>query len=73
MRGGTGWEALSTWLEDNGRDDEAAAVRILWRMLRANLACASLENRLADVARNASVLGAIARDKQRQADETPLV
>jgi uncharacterized protein (TIGR02996 family) len=67
------WVALADWLQARGRADEAVAVRVLWRTLRDNLACASLEATLADVARNAGVLGAIAREKQRQADETPPV
>jgi len=68
-----GWLALADWLAEQGRDDEAVAVRVLWRTLRDNLSCASLDDTLADVARNAGVLGAIAREKQRQADETPPV
>ena len=65
------WHALADWLFVHARDDEAAAVRVLWRTLRDNLSCASLEGTLADVARNAGVLAEIAREKQRQADETP--
>lgn len=64
------WLALAAWLSVQGRDDEAVAVRGLWPTLRYNLACASLEATLADVARNAAVLAAIAREKERQADDT---
>jgi hypothetical protein len=65
------WHALADWLFVHARDDEAVAVRGLWQTLRDNLACASLDDTLADVARNAGVLAAIAREKQRQAGETP--
>jgi hypothetical protein len=67
------WHALADWLFVHARDDEAAAVRGLWRTLRENLACASLEATLADVARNSAALAAIARTAARPADETPPV
>jgi uncharacterized protein (TIGR02996 family) len=35
---GPRWLALARWLTDNGRDDEAAAVRVFWPTLRDNLA-----------------------------------
>jgi hypothetical protein len=55
------WHDLADWLFVHARVDEAVAVRGLWRTLRENLACASLETRLADVGRNSAVLAAIAR------------
>jgi ABC-type arginine/histidine transport system permease subunit len=70
---GDRWRALAIWLLDNGRDDEAHAVRALWPTLRDNLACASLGDTLTDVARNAKVLAAVARKVERQVDETPPV
>jgi hypothetical protein len=48
-------------------------VRVFWPTLRDNLSYASLATTIADVARNAKVLGAIARKVERQADETPPV
>jgi hypothetical protein len=58
------WRALSLWLWDDGRDDEAAAVRVLWATLRDNLTTAggSPRETLADVARHANVLGQLARE-----------
>jgi ABC-type arginine/histidine transport system permease subunit len=43
-------------------------VGVLWPALRDNLACTSLAATLADVARNAKVLVAIARKVERPAD-----
>jgi ABC-type arginine/histidine transport system permease subunit len=57
-------------LWDNGKDDEAFAVRVLWLTLRDNLACASLAATLADVARNAKLLAKVAREMERRAGET---
>ena len=67
------WLALACWLHDNGKDDEATTVRVLWPTLRNNLECESLAETLADVARNAKMLAALARKVERQADETPPV
>jgi hypothetical protein len=67
------WIALACWLGDNGKDDESNVVRVFWPTLRDNLSYASLATTIADVARNAKVLGAIARKVERQADETPPV
>lgn len=67
------WIALVCWLSDQGKDDDANAVRLLWPTLRDNLRFATLEATLADLARNAKVLAAIARKMERQADETPPV
>lgn len=65
--------ALADWLFLHARDDEAVAVRTLWPTLRENLAVVSLEDTLADVAKHAAVLATIARDKERQENETPPV
>jgi hypothetical protein len=67
------WHALADWLFVHARDNEAVAVRGLWRTLRENLACASLETTLADVARNSAALAAIARQGERPAEVTPPV
>src|SRR4051794_7638029 len=61
------WLALSSWLRDNGRDDEADVVRALWPALRDSLAAAPLEATLGDVARNAGLLSAVAREVERRA------
>jgi uncharacterized protein (TIGR02996 family) len=67
---GEHWHALADWLWIHGREDEAAAVRILWPTLLENLTFASLESTLEDVARNAKVLGKLARAVERRTDET---
>jgi hypothetical protein len=64
------WQALADWLVVQARDDEAAAVWALRPTLRVNLAVASLETTVADVAANAKVLVKIAR-KMGRADDTP--
>jgi hypothetical protein len=51
------------WFADNGRDDEAVAVRVYWRTLSDSLAvCRSIDAVLDDVRRNASILGACVRE-----------
>lgn len=70
---GDRWRALALWLLDHGRDDEAHTVRVLWPTLRDNLEFAPLGHTLADVARNATVLAAVAREVERQCDVTPPV
>jgi hypothetical protein len=67
------WISLVCWLSEQGKNDESNAVRVLWPMLRDNLRFARLEATLADVARNAKVLAALARKTERHDDETPLV
>ena len=61
---GPRWLALAEWFADNGRDDEAAAVRVYWPVLRDNLARTSLESTLADVAWHARLLGRRAREDE---------
>ena len=68
---GAHWLALSPWLRDNGRDDEAVVVRALWPALRDRLAAAPLEATLDDVARNARLLPALAREVEGRASEGP--
>jgi uncharacterized protein (TIGR02996 family) len=59
---------LARWFEDSGRYDEAAAFRGFWRTLRDSLAIRrSLDAVLADVRRNASLLGASAREIEERA------
>jgi uncharacterized protein (TIGR02996 family) len=54
---GPRWLALALWFADNGRDDEAAAVRVFWRTLGDRPRVRrSIEAVLADVRRNASIL-----------------
>src|SRR5262245_4504671 len=64
------WLALTEWLYDNGRDDEAVAVRVPWPTLRENLACVSLAATLAGVARTAAVLAEAARAIEWGANDT---
>jgi hypothetical protein len=68
---GAGWLALSEWFAANGRDDEAIALRVLWSTFRDNLAAASLESTLEDVARNARLLAGVAREVERRANVGP--
>jgi uncharacterized protein (TIGR02996 family) len=60
---GPRWLALASWLWDNGRDDEAAAVRAFWPALRENVeAGVSLDGTLRQVAFHAKMLGRRARE-----------
>jgi uncharacterized protein (TIGR02996 family) len=65
------WLALASWLWDNGRDDEALVVRVLWPTLRDNVADTSLKATLSEVKRNAKRLAKLARKIEAQADDTP--
>jgi CheY-like chemotaxis protein len=57
-----GWQDLAEWLRDNGRDDEAAVVRVLWPGIRDSLAAGrTLDSALEYVRRNAARLGQQAR------------
>jgi len=60
---GSHWLALASWLEDNGRDDEAAAVRVFWPTLRDNVTVAGLSVNVAlrELTRHAAALGRRAR------------
>ena len=53
---GNRWIALASWLWDNGREDEALVVRVLWPTLRDNVADTSLKATLAEVKRSAKRL-----------------
>jgi hypothetical protein len=53
------WLALSRWLWDNGRADEAAAGRVFWPSLRDNVAELGLDETLAALARRAEERGAV--------------
>jgi hypothetical protein len=56
------WLALAGWLADEGRDDEAAAVRVHWRTLAENVAGGvSVDETVAEVTRHAKLLGEVAR------------
>jgi uncharacterized protein (TIGR02996 family) len=65
------WLALAAWLRDNGRGDEAVVIRTFWPTLRDNLAATTMEATLADVARNAGLLSAVAREVERRKREGP--
>ena len=63
------WLNLARWFQDSGRDDEAAAVRVFWPTLRDSLGVRrSIIAVLADVRRNASLLGASAREIEERTD-----
>ena len=64
-----GWLAPSSWLWDNGRDDEAAAVRVFWPTLRDNVTVAgkSVEQTLREVARHGGILGRRAQEIEGRA------
>src|SRR5262249_58448120 len=68
---GNRWLALASWLWDNGRDDEAVVVRVLWPTLRDNVADTSLKATLAEVKRSAKRLAKLARKIEARADDTP--
>jgi uncharacterized protein (TIGR02996 family) len=55
------WLALAAWLSENGRADEAAAVRVFWREIRDGPGGQSIEAALKDVRDHAEVLGRLAR------------
>jgi uncharacterized protein (TIGR02996 family) len=62
------WLNLARWFEDFGRDDEAVAVRAFWRTLGDSLHVRrSIDAVLADVRRNASILGTCAREIEERA------
>jgi uncharacterized protein (TIGR02996 family) len=65
---GTRWLVLAGWLWDNGRDDEAAAVRVFWPTLRDNVieAGVSLDETLRQLARHAELLGRRTREVQER-------
>jgi hypothetical protein len=67
------WLALASWLWDNDRDDEAAAVQVFWPNLRHNVkrSGVSVHATLRVVARRARLFGQQARAVERQADGTP--
>jgi uncharacterized protein (TIGR02996 family) len=69
-----GWLTLASWLRDNGRDDEAAAVRVFWPTLRDDvLVGGTLEATLRQVARYAGRLGTRAREiEERTGDDPPI-
>ena len=68
-----GWLALSFRMWSDGREDEAAVLRVLWATLRDHMTRDgwSLEATLADVAEHAKVLSAVAREVERREKEGP--
>jgi hypothetical protein len=66
------WLALAGWLADNGREDEAAAVRVFFPVLVENLdRGATLEETLAIVQRNAGRLARRAKTIEEDAIYQP--
>jgi uncharacterized protein (TIGR02996 family) len=65
------WLALAGWLRVNGRDDEAAVVRVFWPTLRDTVTVCgvSLHQSLRKVARNAARLGRRAREVEQWAPD----
>lgn len=58
----TRWLALAGWLGDNGRDDEAAAIRVFWAVIRDSMEDRRTpESPLDLIRRNAKRLGRRAR------------
>jgi hypothetical protein len=64
------WLALSSWFWDNGRDDEADAVRVFWPVLRDNVeAGVTVEETLRQLKQHAATLGIRARRVEGQGAE----
>jgi hypothetical protein len=62
------WASLAAWLRDNGRDDEADAVRVFWPRLSACVRAGwSVHTALRDVARHAAWWGRQARQVDYEA------
>jgi uncharacterized protein (TIGR02996 family) len=63
------WLLLAGWLADNGHDDQAAAVRVFFPVMRENLSLgATLEQTIAIVRLDSVPLGRRARLMEEQAD-----
>ena len=61
------WLDLAGWFCDNGRDDEAAAMRIYWPVLRDSISPrVTLDETIAFVVRHAGQIGRTARDVEEQ-------
>jgi hypothetical protein len=61
------WLALAAWFRDNGRDEEAAAVRVFWPALRDGLAGGRTLERILEYVRvNAWRLGPQAREWEKR-------
>jgi uncharacterized protein (TIGR02996 family) len=58
---GAAWLVLSEWYAEQGRYDEADAVRVFWPMMRESLETATLDAVLGELASAAKLLGGIAR------------
>jgi uncharacterized protein (TIGR02996 family) len=63
------WIALASWLWDNGRDDEAAVVRMFWPTLRDNVTISgvSLLQTLRQMTRHQRLLGRRAKEIEERA------
>jgi uncharacterized protein (TIGR02996 family) len=70
---GPRWLALAGWLGDEGRDDEAAAVRVFWPTLRDDVlkSRVSLDRTLANLKESAAILGSAARKIEERRHEPP--
>jgi uncharacterized protein (TIGR02996 family) len=70
---GQRWLALASWLADQGRYDEAAAVEAFWPTLRDTVIVSgvSVHATLRQMAREAKALGDITREFLRGLEESP--
>ncbi|HEX3152927.1 MAG TPA: hypothetical protein VHR66_32950 [Gemmataceae bacterium] len=64
------WFAFASWLWDNGRDDEAAVVRVFWPVIRDELPGRTLEAALELVRRESRLLGQRAREAEVEREES---
>jgi uncharacterized protein (TIGR02996 family) len=62
------WLALAAWYAEQGRTDEADAVRVLWPTFRENLSLVALDQILASLTESAPVFGSIARQLEGRSD-----
>jgi hypothetical protein len=62
---------LGSWPWDNGPDDEALVVRVIWPTPRDNLADTSLTATLPELKRSAKRLVKLARQIERRAGDRP--
>jgi hypothetical protein len=56
------WSALAAWYADHGQSDEADAVRVLWRSIRACMESETLPELLRQLDAGSSLFGSVARE-----------
>ena len=68
---GQRWLALAAWLWDNGREDQSAAVRVIWPTLRGNVLVSGVpvHETLRQVVRRAARQGHRARQVEHRAGD----